>query len=197
MRGFQERYGEHVVRKNDVLAVTLAGLLHDVGHPAFSHTFEEFMRKRQESAGEKVKWSHEDASQLLIKQLWKDVGDEALREAGLNVEDSVDVAIEGAEATERLPRDLRFIMESTEPPKEKIEDAMRNRSLKKLWADPKGVGLMGRPFEKAWMYEIISSRRGFDLDRLDYFMRDPQSFGLVSGISSEIPRLLKSMRIKL
>ena len=40
----------------------------------------------------------------------------------------------------------------------------------------------GREYQKAWMYEIISSRRGFDLDRLDYFLRDPHSFGLVSGL---------------
>ena len=115
-------------------------------------------------------WSHEDASKLLIEHLWKTVR---------------------AENSGLTKYDLELIKEAIDPPKTEIEAAMAKGSLKSEWPSL----LSGRPYNKAWMYEIVSSRRGFDLDRLDYFLRDPQSFGLVSGIESEIPRILGSMRL--
>lgn len=59
----------------DVVAVTLAALLHDVGHPAFSHLFEKFMqshpavRKIAKTSETGVEWTHEKASELLIEKL--------------------------------------------------------------------------------------------------------------------------------
>ena len=54
--------------------MTLAALLHDLGHPAFSHLFEKFM---QSNAGvrnkyQSVEWTHETASKLLIETLLYD-----------------------------------------------------------------------------------------------------------------------------
>lgn len=35
------------------------------------------------------------------------------------------------------------------------------------------LGHHGRGSAKGWMYELISNWRGFDVDRLDYLIRDP------------------------
>ena len=42
--------GAEKVSDSDIFCIVLAGLLHDVGHPCFSHQFEEFMR----SVGAKI-----------------------------------------------------------------------------------------------------------------------------------------------
>lgn len=48
----------------DIQTVKLAGLLHDVGHGPFSHTFErEFLRHRG------IKWCHEDMSVRMIEHI--------------------------------------------------------------------------------------------------------------------------------
>ena len=49
----------------DVICIITAALCHDLGHPAFSHTFEIFAKKRY------PEWSHETGSNLLLEELWK------------------------------------------------------------------------------------------------------------------------------
>ena len=43
---------------DDILCLEIAGLVHDVGHGPFSHTFEHFLTK------EKISYSHENTSLL-------------------------------------------------------------------------------------------------------------------------------------
>jgi HD superfamily phosphohydrolase len=75
--------------EKDVLCVTLAGLLHDVGHGPFSHVFESF-RKAVESdiannpSTEELysaypkcaqdNWAHEDSSLLMIDSILETLG---------------------------------------------------------------------------------------------------------------------------
>ncbi|XP_052128042.1 deoxynucleoside triphosphate triphosphohydrolase SAMHD1-like isoform X2 [Frankliniella occidentalis] len=59
------------------LAVQLAGLLHDLGHGPFSHTWEKFVHSRGE------KWDHEDsAGDLLDLIIWGDSNKTQLTEVG-------------------------------------------------------------------------------------------------------------------
>ena len=65
----------------DWVLVLVAALCHDLGHPAFSHTWETFMnsvyadgdfmqRIYGDEASQFKEWDHEDASQLMLEALW-------------------------------------------------------------------------------------------------------------------------------
>ena len=102
---------------DDLLALELAGLLHDVGHGPFSHLFEEFASELQ------PEWSHETMSLLIIDYIVSDpvIRDrfqESLKESQVDqCVETIKCMIKGIEEWEEIPactgRDekKRFIFE--------------------------------------------------------------------------------------
>eukprot|EP00397_Hematodinium_sp_SG-2012_P007652 GEMP01007701.1.p1 GENE.GEMP01007701.1~~GEMP01007701.1.p1 ORF type:complete len:651 (+),score=118.01 GEMP01007701.1:45-1997(+) len=153
MKEINVRQPELSITRTDILCVTLAGLLHDLGHPCFSHTFEAFMHL----CGDK-NWRHEDASitlcDVLFKELKKPLEDEGFTE-----------------------KDLIFIKELINPPTTELRKAFHDKDtcLAKIW----DTLIKGRPVECAWMFEIVSNwRSGIDVDKFDYFRRDAHYLGI-------------------
>lgn len=172
---------ELAVTDRDVLCVTLAGLCHDLGHPCFSHMFEEFvhalahdMRLAASNEGRTLsdeqerevcryeRWTHESASIFLLRALFEELRD-PLRQAGLRVDADGD--------------DFVFIEELIDPPKALLEELLESGRgrLRDEWP----TVVKGRPAEKAWMYEIVSNwRSGLDVDKFDYLRRDAKFLGV-------------------
>eukprot|EP00931_Biecheleriopsis_adriatica_P009476 TRINITY_DN110552_c0_g1_i1.p1 TRINITY_DN110552_c0_g1~~TRINITY_DN110552_c0_g1_i1.p1 ORF type:complete len:664 (+),score=134.86 TRINITY_DN110552_c0_g1_i1:40-1992(+) len=177
--GLQRRQPELNVSGRDVLCITLAALCHDLGHPAYSHMFETFVRslgrKRRRlvqderlelSAEEEAeissyeKWNHEQASVMYIRLLFKELA-LPLTEAGLTADAEGD--------------DWECICELVDPPKKRLSDLLKQGKLKECWPEV----MKGRPVQKAWLYEIVSNwRNGLDVDRFDYFRRDAYYLGI-------------------
>lgn len=164
-----------LARKRDVapkdrLCIVLAALLHDVGHPCFSHQFESFMQK---SLG--AKWAHEDASVLLCDELFASPSvRERLEAAGLDAQDFL------------------FIKELISPPKKALLAALEKGNLADEWAKH----VKGRPVGDAWMYEIVSNWRcGLDVDRFDYILRDAHHCGLATGVAREVDRFFSNASV--
>lgn len=57
----------NLVDDDDVLCLQVAGLVHDLGHGPFSHTFEEYMHKHVPS------WSHEDLTCTLFRDVFHEL----------------------------------------------------------------------------------------------------------------------------
>jgi len=172
IKGIRTRQPELCVTDEDVLCVVIAALCHDLGHPAFSHMFEEFMhaigKEKREALGPTptpdeealVKryesWNHEEASLVLLRELFKQL-EEPLRQAGLT------------------GTDLKFIEELIDPPKRTLCQLRLSGTLRQKW----GEVICGRPVEKAFLLEIVSNwRSGLDVDKFDYFRRDAKFLGI-------------------
>ena len=61
-------------KENIIFVMTLAGLMHDIGHGPFSHTFDSKVVKGVKILGENaddedVKWEHEEASEILFRHI--------------------------------------------------------------------------------------------------------------------------------
>jgi HD superfamily phosphohydrolase len=142
------------VDARDVLCVTIAALCHDLGHVCYGHTFEVFMRQEGSKA-----WRHETASVELLRRIFAEqLRPGRLSEFGLG------------------DRDARFIEELIDPPKRWLRTASARKRLNDAtWASR----VRGRPFAKAWLYEIVSNwRSGVDVDKFDYLRRDAYYLGI-------------------
>jgi len=189
------------ITDRDAICVTLAGLCHDLGHPAYSHMFEEFVhgigkdRRRRAEEAAKVnslpavpreedgdiqkyeQWTHEAASVMLLREIFRDLR-VPLQEAGLREDAQGD--------------DFACIEELIDPPKSGLEKLMERQQLRTGWS----TLIKGRPVEKAWLYEIISNwRSGIDVDKFDYFRRDAQYLGIQRQFDHH--RYMKSVRVVL
>lgn len=56
----------NLVNHDDILCLEIAGLVHDLGHGPFSHTFEDYMHQSH------PRWSHEDMSRTLFNSMFYD-----------------------------------------------------------------------------------------------------------------------------
>ena len=160
-------------------ALRLAALLHDLGHPPFSHSGEAFLpswKTVQESSNPRPVW--------LDRWLKQNV--EALAKAGkdpakLPVRHEIftllmlerlfrDVYAENPEVMKIEPQDIASIMSPDIPP---VEGSP-------LW----------RFGAYRFCHELISGE--FDVDRMDYLLRDSRECGVVYGIFDE-SRILNSL----
>ncbi|CAD7941123.1 unnamed protein product [Amoebophrya sp. A120] len=180
----REFVAKHVYSDKDRICVLIAALCHDIGHPAFSHAFEEFMHENGKE------FSHEVASNKLLTVLWQDVRGE--------LESLYNQFRRKIKNGARFPAmqftelDLVYIQELIElPGKKKLRASLLEG---RIWEDwPRYV--RGRAITHAWTYEIVSNwRGGLDVDRLDYFVRDPKSLGL-EGCPVEYQRYVDSLRL--
>eukprot|EP00930_Biecheleria_cincta_P099193 TRINITY_DN90835_c0_g1_i1.p1 TRINITY_DN90835_c0_g1~~TRINITY_DN90835_c0_g1_i1.p1 ORF type:complete len:614 (+),score=99.01 TRINITY_DN90835_c0_g1_i1:28-1869(+) len=164
MKSVRERQPELEISDVDVMCVAIAGLLHDIGHPCFSHMFEHFVHRvgrskpglSEEQRRRYAAFEHEDASVALVRLLWADIRTE-LEAVGLS------------------EQDLEFVVALISPPKKELAKSLEAGSLGEEW--PRIMPC--RPREKGWMFEIVSNwRSGLDTDRFDYFRRDALHLGI-------------------
>mmetsp|Transcript_24525 Transcript_24525/g.61741 ORF Transcript_24525/g.61741 Transcript_24525/m.61741 type:complete len:794 (+) Transcript_24525:167-2548(+) len=168
-----------LIPDTDLYCICIAALLHDLGHPAFSHMFEVFMRRMDRKTKSKAEfesarpWSHEDASLKLCDFLFNEP----------HIRDELELHGLGE-------RDLLFIKEMINPPKKALLQALQDGDLHEKWGDI----IHGRGFEKAWMFEIVSNWRcGLDVDRFDYFLRDAQNLGM--KLSFDLSRYFANVQL--
>jgi HD superfamily phosphohydrolase len=208
-----QRYQHSTLETTDkvVLCVTLAGLLHDIGHGPFSHVYEEFRGElakdiendsSMSKAYEKFppvpdKWSHENSSLAMV--------DAALESLGLAIDmdkDNLDKPLkqigDGIDA-----RSMRVFKGYTSIRKESApdDDILTSRDWifikeciygkpipevkEKLGIDER-IGRL-KP-KQEWLYDVVANRHnGIDVDKVDYFARDERrSLGEAGNIKIPI-----------
>ncbi|CAD7926740.1 unnamed protein product [Amoebophrya sp. A25] len=206
----------------DRVCIVFAAMTHDLGHPAFSHAFEVFMRENGRPS-----WSHEDASRQLIATLWQEVYPKIEADYNAMIRRVYTQKSNTQEEEEFLrsmllqfdvDKDLQFIQELVELPAKKRLRASLGEAVDKPSSttihrttrpDKAAVNYIsntinfqtlwsqhvhGRPVHYSWAYEIVSNwRGGIDVDRLDYFVRDAYHAGVASPVQWR--QFLNSMRI--
>ena len=192
----------------DVLAVSLAGLLHDLGHAAFSHVFEQFLHQELPLHFENhphllhsslhykglppldPSWTHEDASLMMIESLLKYLGlaidydnlDEPLKQIGDGIDCMSMRVFDNNITTEELsPRDAVL----TSRDFIFIQECIVGHPIRKVQQKTNTLthGFVGRPgWDKGWLYDIVHNRHsGLDVDKIDYFARDSRRAKRASG----------------
>jgi len=159
----------------------IAGLLHDIGHPAWSHVGEEFVKFFEEET-----ISHDQLSADLV------LGDRKYNKyyRQWNVLPSVAKVLKEEEAKQRFPLRTtiaRLILGLT-PFVYGWKGANPPRKLPSIPQDEKQKLLV----EKAWMGKMIHSE--LDFDRADYLRRDSYFTLGLPGLSDPIS-LVKDVRI--
>eukprot|EP00667_Euglena_gracilis_P003787 EG_transcript_3799 len=151
----------------DVLCVMFAGLVHDLGHGPFSHTFERFVNHMREKAAHQTgeaskRWHHEENSVLMLRALIES-NNIGLGEYGLHPE-----------------YDLRFV--------EALIGGLKDNDG---W--PQDID---RPPDKRFLFDIVANKRsGVDVDKLDYFLRDATNCYGQAGIDCQVQRLISCCRV--
>jgi len=122
-----------------------------------------------------TEWTHEQASVMLLQQMFKDLKG-PLVEAGLCIDEDGD--------------DFACIAELIDPPKKALEALLNGNKLLQSWDQV----IKGRPVRKAWLYEIVSNwRSGIDVDKFDYFRRDALFLGIQRQFDHN--RYLKGVKV--
>ena len=155
-RHFQKLQPELKIDERDVLCVSLAGLLHDLGHGPFSHFWEHvpWSTSSGSSAAQHVK--HEDISCAMIERLLE--------------RNSIDTAPWLADG------DIKFVQALIRgsPPSHESCSSSSSSSVYRTGQ----AGVLGE--DKRFLYDIVANQRnGFDVDKLDYFERDSHFAGVV------------------
>lgn len=182
----------------DVLCITLAGLLHDIGHGPFSHVYEVFrsdvekdIENNEEIAAAyknfppiSDKWSHEHSSLAMIDATLESLG-LAIDMSKQNLDKPLKQIGDGIDA--RSMRTFKGYMYGGGGGEiESDIDILTNRDWifikecifgkpipevkEKLGIDER----IGRPkAEQEWLYDIVANKHnGIDVDKVDYFARD-------------------------
>ena len=160
-------------------ALRLAALLHDLGHPPFSHSGEAFLatwKTVQETAKPRPKWLDRWLDQKVetMKKLGKDPAKQTVRHEVFTLllldQLFTDVYADNPDVMRIDPQDIASIMSPDIPP---VEGSP-------LW----------RFGAYRFCHELISGE--FDVDRMDYLLRDSRECGVVYGIFDE-SRILNSL----
>lgn len=189
--------------QKDVLCVKLAGLLHDIGHGPFSHTYEDFVHKVLPEHLQRhpelqrhyeglpdlpdKNWKHESVSLMLI--------DGALRAMGLQINpDKLDEPLQeiGGDHSNYIAATSMRVFDQDLTDKQAILTSRDFVFIKEcIWGGPLAGAkkFVGRPeAHQEWLYDIVSNRHsGLDVDKIDYFARDHRSAFKGSG---EIEKLV-------
>eukprot|EP00797_Seminavis_robusta_P020525 Sro3141_g344380.1 Deoxynucleoside triphosphate triphosphohydrolase SAMHD1 (431) ;mRNA; f:1948-3241 len=201
----------------DILCVKLAGLMHDIGHGPFSHTYEDFIKiflpehlQNNPNLQEKYenlppldgKYKHEKVSLMLI--------DAVLESKGLRInlqeqklDDPLETVITAATVTAVDPLSVRVFDSSSNPNEKDDNIILTSRDFvfikECIWGGPidhinaelnmEQDQFVGRtePHQE-WIYDIVSNRHsGCDVDKMDYYARDHRPAFKGSG---EIEKLM-------
>lgn len=185
--------------EKDILCVKLAGLLHDIGHGPFSHTYEHFAKEAMPAFLEKHPdlqrlyerfpslekgWRHEKVSLMMIDEVLEHLGLQIDREdldAPLK-QVSDGVANTSLRVFQQFPTEHVCTCCSScvcSKSNEGDGDILTSRDwifIKEcVWGGPlmEGHGFEGRDDTKEWLYDIVSNRHsGLDVDKIDYYARD-------------------------
>ena len=156
------------VTDKDVLCVTLAGLLHDLGHGPFSHLWESQFLSAAAMPLESRPPAHEELSCAIF--------DRMLVRNGIDPSPWLE------------PSDLEFV-------KALIRGAPPTPCADPIAMRMGESGVLGS--DKRFLYDIVANQRsGFDVDKLDYFERDCHFAGTVK-VSFDRPRLMAQARVAL
>lgn len=180
------------VTDKDILCVSLAALLHDIGHGPWSHFWDgSFIPSKmvdtaavdingkvvrglkhpyREMPEYLTEWTHEIASLKIIDHIWK-TNSEVQEMCAL-----FDITND----------DIEFIKELIDP------NGLKDLPDLASWSDQ----MKGRTEEKAFLYEVVSNKRnGLDVDKLDYLKRDLK-YCKGTDVNIDYIRLFQNMKIE-
>jgi len=168
----QGKRGDVDMDRNDIKCVTLAGLLHDVGHGPFSHVFDyEFLKLMGIN-----NWYHEDMSCKILDLIL----DRYLCDSPQGADGTASVSDDDAKLIKRL-----------------ID---RDRDNMELKADAKQGGDAGvanrRPYydTRRFLFDIVANQRNsIDVDKFDYLARDSRAVGMKLGV--DFKRIMQFSRV--
>lgn len=205
----------------DILCITIAGLLHDVGHGCYSHLYEDFRGaierdiKHDEALQKKYKqyeevdkeWSHERSSLATIDAILRSLGqeidlenlDKPLKQIGFGF-DCVDartmrVFNGNGSYEERDEDDKNEILTSRDWIF--IKECIFGEPIPKV-KEKFGNRRIGRlDDKKEWMFHVVSnSYSGLDVDKIDYFARDERrslgEAGIIKVATQDEARVAKA-----
>ncbi|EGT50466.1 hypothetical protein CAEBREN_22788 [Caenorhabditis brenneri] len=172
------------ITSEDHLCVSVAALLHDVGHGPFSHLFDGEFAKRSGSS-----FKHEDMSINIIRKIMEKedirtffkpiLGD------GQKYEENVHFITE-------LISLKPFDFQDTDSFKD-LPNGERAQVVENEW---KAI-VRGRGLDKSFLYDIVSnSHNGHDVDKMDYLLRDSKASGVAITFSeTSLNRLFDHVRV--
>lgn len=180
--------------EKDILCISLAGLLHDIGHGPFSHIYEQFrdellserkkngsLKKHSNGISVPEDWSHEHSSLLMIDAMLKSLGleidisddgiDEPLKQIGDGI-DRLSMRVFNGEGLDDFHEGDDNVLTSRDFVF--IKECIFGKPLPEVIKQLGKRELIGRTDpKKAWLYDIVANRHnGIDVDKVDYFARD-------------------------
>ncbi|PAV64073.1 hypothetical protein WR25_01927 [Diploscapter pachys] len=167
------------------LCVSVAALMHDIGHGPFSHLFDGPFR-----IAVKGNWKHEDISRQLVKSI---MHEESVREAfkqylgdGQEYETNIDF-IQDLIHSKKFPKPLDQVRNEISFKEERARWAVEN------WL-PKG-----RDISRSFLFDIVSNDfDGHDVDKYDYMLRDAKFTGASIALrTANIDRIMENTKVLL
>lgn len=168
----------------DHTCVSIAALLHDVGHGPFSHLFDGEFAKRCGSS-----FKHEDMSIRCIRRIMMN---EDIKESFKDILGTGETYEHNVLFITELISARPFDFQDSETFKS-LPVTDRDDAVKQEW----GSLVYGRGPEKSFLYDIVSnSYNGHDVDKMDYLLRDSKASGVAITFSeTALRRLLDHVRV--
>ncbi|CAD6199338.1 unnamed protein product [Caenorhabditis auriculariae] len=171
------------ITSEEHLCVSIAALLHDIGHGPFSHMFDGGFRKAVGG-----KWKHEDMSIRLFRRM---ISRESVRSA----------LYPYLGTGEQFERNACFITEliSSKRFKTPLDDntvSLTDPMERKEMAE-ESWNAKGRPIDRSFLYDIVSNDNdGHDVDKMDYLLRDSAATSIpISLNKNSVERIIANCRV--